>query len=211
MEPDQLRHGRRAGRAEGGPGGRDRRAAEDDRPRHPAAGGDAPAGRGVPLQQRPQVSPPHPANKLRGSIGRTQSCNFALWTVGVEEDRREAGPRATSTSFFAEHKFIEMGRKRHYPHESWYPTAPYYYYFGHYYAARLLEKLGDGARRSTASGWRSRSCRFRNRTGRGGTTRCGTTTSPTGPRSRIMTLLRCRVAARERNADRSSNVCAYET
>ena len=36
-----------------------------------------------------------------------------------------------------------MGRKRLCPHESWYQTAPYYYYFGHYYAARLLEKLGE--------------------------------------------------------------------
>jgi hypothetical protein len=48
--------------------------------------------------------------------------------------------------FFAEHPFIEMGRKRQYPHESWYQTAPYYYYFGHYYTGLLLEKLGPAGR-----------------------------------------------------------------
>ena len=34
-----------------------------------------------------------------------------------------------------------MGRKRPWPHESWYQTSGYYYYFDHYYAARLIEKL----------------------------------------------------------------------
>jgi hypothetical protein len=44
--------------------------------------------------------------------------------------------------FVREHNFIEMGRKRPYPHDSWYATAPYYYYFDHYYAVKLAEKLG---------------------------------------------------------------------
>jgi hypothetical protein len=39
-----------------------------------------------------------------------------------------------------------MGQKRQFPHESWYQTAPYYYYFGHYYTARLIERLGPDAR-----------------------------------------------------------------
>jgi hypothetical protein len=47
--------------------------------------------------------------------------------------------------FFREHDYIDMGRKRQYPHESWYMTAPYYYYFGHYYTARLIERLGPAA------------------------------------------------------------------
>ena len=41
-----------------------------------------------------------------------------------------------------------MGRKRPYPHESWYQTSGYYYYFDHYYAARLLESLDAGPARS---------------------------------------------------------------
>ena len=50
--------------------------------------------------------------------------------------------RSDLDQFFAEHPYIAMGRKREWPHESWYQTAPYYYYFGHYYAARLVERLG---------------------------------------------------------------------
>ena len=83
------------------------------------------------------------ANLLRGSIGRTQSGNFALWVWGSPQVA-EKEVRTDLDSFFKEHNFIEMGRKRIWPHESWYATAPYYYYFGHYYAGRLLEKLGPG-------------------------------------------------------------------
>ena len=82
-----------------------------------------------------------PANQIKGSIGRTQSANDALWlwgsdliTPGVVVEDLER--------FFEHHDFINMGRKRPFPHESWYQTSGYYYYFGHYYAARLIEKLG---------------------------------------------------------------------
>lgn len=81
-----------------------------------------------------------PANRLQGSIGRTQSCNDALWLwahpiVGVEQVRQGL------TDLFTHHAFIDMGRRRPYPHESWYQTAAYYYYFGHYYASRLIQRL----------------------------------------------------------------------
>jgi hypothetical protein len=90
-----------------------------------------------------QYRPRGQANLLRGSIGRTQSGNFALWEWGSPKVG-EKEVRTDLDSFFKEHNFIEMGRKRIWPHESWYATAPYYYYFGHYYAGRLLEKLGPG-------------------------------------------------------------------
>jgi hypothetical protein len=86
-----------------------------------------------------------PANQPRGSVGRTQACNFALWVwekAGIDDKAAQTG----LDFFLKEHDYIQMGRKRQYPHESWYQTAPYYYYFGHYYAARLIEKLGPGAR-----------------------------------------------------------------
>jgi len=81
------------------------------------------------------------ANKMRGSLGRAQSCNYALWTW----DSKKVGKAQVVEGldwFFKDHAFIEMGRQRQYPHEAWYKTAPYYYYFGHYYAGLLLEKLG---------------------------------------------------------------------
>lgn len=90
---------------------------------------------------RPRIDP----NRIRGSVGRTQAGNCGLWVWGSDQ----VGEREVLDGlemFFDEHAYIEMGRKRPYPHESWYATAPYYYYFGHYYAARLIEKLGSAGR-----------------------------------------------------------------
>jgi len=91
-----------------------------------------------------KYAPRHPANMVRGSVGRTQACNYALWQLGSKKVG-EAEVRDGLEMFFREHDYIDMGRKRQYPHESWYMTAPYYYYFGHYYTARLLERLGPDA------------------------------------------------------------------
>lgn len=91
-----------------------------------------------------------PANQPRGAVGRTQPCNYALllWNhgkLGADEARRGLD------LFAAEHAFLEMGRQRYFPHGtphcSWYQTAGYYYYFDHYYAARLIDKLGDSDKR----------------------------------------------------------------
>ena len=89
--------------------------------------------------------PRHPANFVRGSVGRTQACNDALWLFESKKVG-EAQVRDGLDMFFREHVYIDMGRKRQYPHESWYMTAPYYYYFGHYYAGRLIERLGPEAK-----------------------------------------------------------------
>jgi hypothetical protein len=80
-------------------------------------------------------------NRPKGSVGRTQSGNFALWlwsSKKVGEKDSVDGLEA----FFRDHDFMNMGRRRPYPHEAWYFTSGYYYYFGHYYAALLVEKLG---------------------------------------------------------------------
>jgi hypothetical protein len=92
-----------------------------------------------------RYAPRHPANMVRGSVGRTQACNDALWLLGSKKVG-EAEIRDGLEMFFREHDYIDMGRKRQYPHESWYMTAPYYYYFGHYYTARLIERLGPDAK-----------------------------------------------------------------
>lgn len=81
-----------------------------------------------------------PANRTRGSIGRTQPANFAIWLW----DKPKVPPeriRAGLDAFFADHIYLDMGRKRPWPHESWYQTSGYYYYFDHYYAARLIHVL----------------------------------------------------------------------
>ncbi|MBV8880015.1 MAG: terpene cyclase/mutase family protein, partial [Planctomycetaceae bacterium] len=91
-----------------------------------------------------RYSPRHLANRDKGSLGRTQSCYYALklWNEGGVG---EAQIREGLERLFREHRFIEIGRKRPMPHEGWYFTAGYYYYFGHYYAARLIEGLADKA------------------------------------------------------------------
>jgi hypothetical protein len=86
--------------------------------------------------------PQHLANKPGGSAGRTQSGHFALWTWNVP-GIGEKEVRDGLELFFKWHKFMDIGRKRQYPHEAWYFTSGYYYYFGHYYTAKLIEKLGD--------------------------------------------------------------------
>jgi hypothetical protein len=84
--------------------------------------------------------PTLPANRPRGAVGRTQPCNYALWLWGAPKIG-QAEAIAGLDLFFAEHAFLEMGRKRPWPHEAWYQTSGYYYYFDHYYAARLIGML----------------------------------------------------------------------
>lgn len=87
-----------------------------------------------------------PANMIRGSVGRTQACNFALWlwkNPRIDAQRVREGLEM----FGREHPYIAMGRKRQFPHESWYQTAAYYYYYGHYHAALAVEKLGPEAQK----------------------------------------------------------------
>jgi hypothetical protein len=88
---------------------------------------------------------------VKGSLGRSQSCNLALWTYrrditlddlqkGLENLRRE-------------HHFIEIGKGRPQPHEAWYFTAGYYFLFGHYYASRVINELQDSSAREDYRKW----------------------------------------------------------
>jgi hypothetical protein len=92
--------------------------------------------------------PVNDACKIRGSLGRSQAGNCALFEWGqLPAEKVEQGLR----TFFKEHIFIEIGRCRQFPHEAWYATAPYYYYFGHYYASRNLAWLDGDARLNSAA------------------------------------------------------------
>jgi hypothetical protein len=84
------------------------------------------------------------ANLPRGSTARSQSGDNALFTWGrtITTDTL----REQLDTFFNEHLFLEIGRGRQMPHEAWYGVAPYYYYFGHYYAARNVEALPEDIR-----------------------------------------------------------------
>jgi hypothetical protein len=87
---------------------------------------------GIYARYRPQAG----YNKVKGSLGRSLACHLALrrYTQEVqEEDLRRA-----LESFFRHHHFPAIGRKRPWPHEAWYFTSGYYYYYGVYYASQAL-------------------------------------------------------------------------
>jgi hypothetical protein len=139
------------------------------------------------LKYRPRM----PANKVRGSIGRTQSGNYALWLWNSSKIDEKA-IRVDLDAFFAEHMYIEMGRKREWPHESWYQTAPYYYYFGHYYTARLIEKLGDEGKSKYGEQLAQQIMPFQEPDGSWWDYAMWDYHKPYGTAFAIMTLLRCR-------------------
>lgn len=88
------------------------------------------------LKWRPRA----PINRPGGSLGRTLACHAALrfWgeTKIADQALREALDR-----LFARNGWLDIGRKRPIPHESWFQVAGYFYYFGHYYAAYCIEML----------------------------------------------------------------------
>ncbi len=84
------------------------------------------------------LRPYHLPNQVKGAIGRIQVGNLALFLDGVV-DRQVL--RDGLDAFFAQHHFIEMGKGRPYPHEAWYATAGYYFFFGHYYAGEVARLL----------------------------------------------------------------------
>lgn len=87
-----------------------------------------------------KYAPMHPVNRPGGSLGRSQVCNLALRKWGDElitDDVMEAW----LDRLFARNLWLDIGRKRPIPHESWFAVAGYFYYYGHYYAARCIEEL----------------------------------------------------------------------
>ncbi len=93
-------------------------------------------------------------NRPAGSLGRSQACNTALrlWNEPVitEDAIRESLDR-----LIARNGWLDIGRKRPVPHESWFQVAGYFFYFGHYYAATATELLPEkdkGARAKALAG-----------------------------------------------------------
>ena len=93
-------------------------------------------------------------NKIIGSLCRTQVCDYGIM-LWQDEAKENKNPRltldATRTSldnFYELHDYLEVGRCRPIPHESWFAISGYFYYFGHYYAAYNVDLLkGDEKKR----------------------------------------------------------------
>ncbi|MBN2218503.1 MAG: hypothetical protein JW719_14095 [Pirellulales bacterium] len=84
-------------------------------------------------------------NRPGGSLGRSQTCNLAMYRWG-DKKTTLAVMRTWLDRLFARNLWLDIGRKRPIPHESWMQVAGYFYYFGHYYAAGCIEQLEPAER-----------------------------------------------------------------
>jgi hypothetical protein len=78
-------------------------------------------------------------DRINGSLGRIQVCNLARLRAGDEVPQREL--RDGIASFFREHRFLDIAAHKPVPHEAFYQNSGYFYFFGHYYAAQVIELL----------------------------------------------------------------------
>jgi len=89
--------------------------------------------------------PMHPINRPGGSVGRSQVCNLAMY-LWKDEKTTKAVMRTWLDRLFARNLWLDMGRKRPVPHESWFAVAGYFFYYGHYYAGLCIEQLDPADR-----------------------------------------------------------------
>ncbi|QDT07100.1 hypothetical protein K227x_55250 [Rubripirellula lacrimiformis] len=87
-----------------------------------------------------QYQPMRGINRPGGSLGRTQCCNTALRAWG---DTTVTDNVAMHWLYrlYVRNGWLDIGRKRPVPHESWMQVAGYFYYYGHYYAALSMDQL----------------------------------------------------------------------
>lgn len=78
-------------------------------------------------------------DQIKGSLGRIQVGNLALLLAGEKISKKEI--LRGLENLFDHHKFLEIARKRPIPHEAYYFNSGYFYFFGHHYAAMLIEQL----------------------------------------------------------------------
>ncbi len=84
-------------------------------------------------------------NRPGGSLGRSQVCNLALRLWG---DKRITDDvlKTWLDRLITRNGWLDMGRKRPIPHESYFMVAGYFYYYGHYYATGCIEQLKPAER-----------------------------------------------------------------
>ena len=87
-----------------------------------------------------QYRPMRGINRAGGSLGRSQCCNIAL---KLWNDPTVTQNVLTNWLYrlYVRNGWLDIGRKRPVPHESWMQVAGYFYYFGHYYAALCIDAL----------------------------------------------------------------------
>ena len=99
----------------------------------------------------PRITGGEDINNVKGSLGRIQCGNWALRRSGDKKVTDET-LRWGLEQFFENHKFLDAARLMPVPHESWYRNAGYFYYFGHYHAALVINQLPEAER----EGWHAK-------------------------------------------------------
>ena len=95
---------------------------------------------GTYLQYRPELG----INKIKGSLGRSQACNYAIQLYGGKMTREDM--TKDLESMVAKQEFLDIARKRPIPHEAWYQNSGYFYFYGTYYAGLVLDLLDPADR-----------------------------------------------------------------
>jgi len=85
-------------------------------------------------------------NRPGGSLGRSQVCNLAMRLWGDPTVTDEV-METWLDRLFARNLWLDIGRKRPIPHESWFKVAGYFFYYGHYYASLVIEQVPEDKRR----------------------------------------------------------------
>ena len=79
-------------------------------------------------------------NRPAGSLGRSHACNIGLQVWGDKTITPEVH-KTCLDRLIVRNGWLDIGRKRPVPHESWFAVAGYFFYYGHYYAAYCIETL----------------------------------------------------------------------
>lgn len=103
-------------------------------------------------QQRPDLaylysedfrtSPSVDINKPGGSVGRSQVCNLVL-RLYKDPSVSDEAMVAWVHRLFSRNLWLDIGRKRPIPHESWFLVAGYFFYYGHYYASYGIDHIPE--------------------------------------------------------------------
>jgi hypothetical protein len=79
-------------------------------------------------------------NRPAGSLGRSHACNYALQIWGDKTVTQKVH-KICLDRLIKRNGWLDMGRKRPIPHESWAAVAGYFFYYGHLYASFCIETL----------------------------------------------------------------------
>jgi hypothetical protein len=86
-----------------------------------------------------------PINRPAGSLGRSQACNLALRLWG-DSRITDTVLKEWLDRLITRNGWLDMGRKKPIPHESFAQVAGYFFYFGHYYGALCIGQLPESER-----------------------------------------------------------------